>query len=55
MLFNTNNNKPLPMTEVIIGNNDDLKSAMTWNTMKAILSIYLSFVPVRLNPNKIKI
>lgn len=55
MLFNTNNNKPLAMTEVIIGNNDDLKSAMTWNTINAILSFYLSFVLIQLNPNKIKI
>jgi hypothetical protein len=39
----------LPMIVVIIGNNDDLKSAMTWNTINAILSIYLSFVPIWLN------
>jgi hypothetical protein len=39
----------LPMIVVIIGNNDDLKSAMTWNTINAILSIYLSSVPIWLN------
>jgi hypothetical protein len=54
MLFNTNNNKPLPMTEVIIGNNDDLKSAMTWNTINAILSFYLSFVLIRSTLTKSK-